>query len=71
MTNVNEIISAQAGISLEEANVILEKSKKGKLPILNDKGELIALIARTDLKKSRDYPDSSKDENNQLIVGKC
>ncbi|XP_008471050.1 inosine-5'-monophosphate dehydrogenase [Diaphorina citri] len=69
MTNVNEIISAQAGISLEEANVILEKSKKGKLPILNDKGELIALIARTDLKKSRDYPDSSKDENNQLIVG--
>lgn len=69
MTRVTEIISAQSGISLEEANSILEKSKKGKLPIVNGKGEIVALIARTDLKKSRDYPSSSKDENNQLIVG--
>lgn len=65
-----ELVTATEGCSLELAYEILKESKKGKLPIVNSRRELVGLVARTDILKGRDFPESSKDgKTNSLLCG--
>merc|ERR1719271_326683 len=68
MTGIESLVTAEEGIELGAANKILHTSKKGKLPILSKTGRLVALVARTDLKKNASFPLATKDENKSLVV---
>ncbi|EMG21769.1 CBS domain protein, partial [Leptospira interrogans serovar Copenhageni str. LT2050] len=63
------LITGKEGITLQDANEIIKKSKIGKLPIVDSQGKLVSLVSRSDLKKNKEFPDASKDERKRLRCG--
>lgn len=69
MTKNSELISAEYGISLDEAKEILHKYRIEKLPIVDKKGYLIGLITSSDIRKRERFPNACKDKKGRLRVG--
>lgn len=67
MTKEN-LITAQVGTTLEEAELILQKYKIEKLPLVNDDGILKGLITIKDIEKVIEFPNSAKDSQGRLLV---
>ncbi|KQC86675.1 MULTISPECIES: IMP dehydrogenase [Clostridia] len=63
------LITAQVGITLEEAKKILAKSRKEKLPIVDKDGNLAGLITIKDIEKQIQYPLAAKDSQGRLLCG--
>jgi IMP dehydrogenase len=63
-----ELITAQLGTTLEEAQEILHRYRIEKLPLVDGHGVLKGLITYKDLLKRQDYPAAAKDERGRLLV---
>ena len=63
------LVTAQEGITLDEAKQILAKARKEKLPIVDKDGNLSGLITIKDIEKQIKYPHSAKDSQGRLLCG--
>jgi len=63
------LITAEKGISLDDAGDIMHKNKIEKLPIIDSEGFLKGLVTIKDIKKRIEYPNSNKDAFGRLVVG--
>lgn len=66
---VDNLITAKGGITLEEAEEILQEYKIEKLPIIDEENHLLGLITYKDILKRKDKPNACKDEYGRLRVG--
>ena len=63
------LITAKQGITIDEAKEILAKSRKEKLPLVDDEGNLTGLITIKDIEKQIKYPLAAKDSQGRLLCG--
>jgi IMP dehydrogenase len=63
------LVTAPAGITLEESKALLHKYRIEKLLVVDDHFELKGLITIKDIEKIKKYPLSCKDEYGRLRVG--
>ncbi len=65
---VSNLITAKVGVTMEDAEKILQKHKIEKLPVVNDNYKLSGLITFRDIQKLSLKPKSNKDAYGRLKV---
>lgn len=68
MTHHN-LVTAPVGTTLQEAEVLLQKHKIEKLPLVDEHNTLKGLITIKDIEKAIQFPNAAKDSQGRLIVG--
>ena len=68
MTHAKDAVTALQGITLKQAEVILQDHKIEKLPILDKNKKLIGLITYKDIVKIKVRPNAAKDDLGRLRV---
>jgi IMP dehydrogenase len=63
------LVTAQVGITLEDAKRLLQKYRIEKLPLVDKAGMIKGLITVKDIQKAREFPNASKDSQGRLLVG--
>lgn len=68
MTPKNKLITAEFGISLEEAKKILHQYRIEKLPLMQN-NQVKGLITTKDIKRIENWPNAARDIKGRLLVG--
>jgi len=68
MTKEN-LRTAPVGTSLQQAEILLQKYRIEKLPVVDKQGKLKGLITFKDIAKRKKFPNACKDELGRLRVG--
>ncbi len=68
MTKGSKLITAMKGITLKDAESILQQHRIEKLPVIDKAGKLVGLITYKDIIKIKVRPNACKDERGRLRV---
>jgi len=63
------LVTAPVGVDKDDALRLLAKHKIEKLPIVDDRGQLLGLFTVKDFTKTEQYPLATKDDSGRLRVG--
>lgn len=66
---INNLVTANEGISLDDAENILMHKKIEKLPIIDANHKLVGLITYKDILKKKNKPNAAKDKRGRLLAG--
>jgi IMP dehydrogenase len=65
----DRLVTAQPGITLDQAKEILHRYRIEKLPVVDERNQLRGLITVKDIEKAIRYPNAAKDDLGRLRVG--
>lgn len=64
-----KLVTVPVGTTVQDSMRILHENRIEKLLVVDEKNNLRGLITIKDIEKSRQYPDSCKDQRGRLLVG--
>ena len=69
MTPFKDLIKAEEGITLSEANELIWKHKINQLPVIDKEGKLLYLVFRKDYSSHEEHPLELLDSRHRYLVG--